>query len=81
MCDTRLVVELVSAYTLLHTRLVLSNEYPHLSISLHDLTLRTEEEYGVARRVFHAWKSSIRHIRVNSWMRRRVRDDDTPILC
>lgn len=79
--NQELVLERVFDVAILaKTRLHIRSVSMHLSKTLQlSGTLVTMQTIALAHRVFFAWK---RHkmTRVSSWIRKRVRNDDTPIL-
>lgn len=51
-------------------------------ICTRDLHIRTRRQYRIARAAWERWKepAALRKRYVNSWLTRRVRGEDTPIV-
>ena len=81
LVNNELVLERVfDATTLANTRITIKSVSKYFNVTLQlSGTLVTKKKIALAQKVFTAWKSH-KLVRISSWTRRRVRNDETPIL-
>jgi hypothetical protein len=77
---SELILELLFPYCAAREGLSFRRVSRHLSTQRLAGALQTGEDVRRARVIVRAWRAASKTRRVNSWLSKHVRTDDTPIL-